>query len=152
MYFSRGKNKVQDPYTFVDMYEEYISDKEQESPYYVTYEEYVNICSLFYKSISKLVVDEGIKFRLPFGMGHLFVRKKKPTTTSHMPIDWVQTAREGKVIYNFNEHTKGFGYKFHWSKPNNIKYKFTYRLELTRENKRYLAKAIKQNKKDYFEQ
>ena len=40
---------------------------------------------------------------------------------------------------------------FFWTKPYRVKNKFVYRLVFTRTNKRYLAKAIKENKKDYFE-
>ena len=51
-FFSRGKNKVQSPYTFKEMYLDYISDKDPDSIYYVSYSEYVDICSTFYKLIS----------------------------------------------------------------------------------------------------
>lgn len=151
MFFSRGKNVIQNPYTFKDMYEEYISDKDEDSPYYVTYKEYVDICSLFYKTISKLIIDESIHFKLPFAMGEIYVIKRKIKADNKMPIDWVLSVKEGKRIYNFNEHTAGFGYKFFWTKPYHIKNKFLYRLIFTRSNKRGLAKAIKQQHKDYFE-
>lgn len=150
-FFSRGKNKVQDPYTLADMYSDYISDKEVGSLYYVTYSEYIDICTIFYKEISRLIIDEGIRFKLPFGLGEVFVLKRKIKCNSKMPIDWVLSVKEGKRIFNFNEHTSGYGYKFFWTKPCHITNKYMYRLVLTRANKRYLAKAIKQNKKDYFE-
>ena len=151
-FFSRGKNKVQSPYTFKEMYLDYISDKNPDSIYYVTYSEYVNICSTFYKLISKAIIEDGIKFKLPFGLGEVFILKKRNNYNNRMPIDWALTVKEGKKIYNFNEHTLGFGYKFFWTKPYRIKNKFMYRLVFTRSNKRYLAKVIKQNKTDYFEQ
>jgi hypothetical protein len=151
-FFSRGKNNIQLPYTFKDMYSDYISDIDKESPYYVTYKEYVDICSLFYKAISKAIIEEGIKFKLPFALGEVYVIKTKTKCNNKMPIDWVLTVKEGKRIYNFNEHTAGFGYKFFWTKPYKVVNKFTYRLVFTRLNKRSLAKAIKQQKKDYFEQ
>ena len=152
MFFSRGKNKIQSPYTFKDVYLDYISDKEKGSLYYVTYKEYVDICSMFYKLISKAIIEEGVRFKLPFALGEVFILKKKNKYSNRMPVDWVLTVKEGKRIYNFNEHTAGFGYKFFWTKPYRVKNKFMYRLVFTRSNKRYLAKVIKQNKKDYFEQ
>lgn len=150
-YFSRGPNKVQEPYTFADTYPNYIADKEPGSLYYVTYKEYVDICSTFYKMISKAIIDDSIRFKLPFGLGELFIRKKKNKTTGKLPIDWPLTVQYGKRVYNLNEHSLGFGYKFFWTKPCRIKNKFMYRLVLTRSNKRYLAKAIKQNGKDFLE-
>ena len=133
------------------MYAEYIADKVVDSPYYVTYAEYVDICSTFYQMISKTIIDDGTRFKLPYGLGEVFVRKKKNKITSKLPIDWELSVKYHKRIYNLNEHTSGFGYKFFWTKPCNIKNKFLYRLVFTRSNKRYLAKAIKQEHKDYFE-
>jgi hypothetical protein len=133
------------------MYDDYIADKEVGSMYYVTYKEYVDICSIFYKMISKAIIDDSIKFKLPFGLGEVFVLKRKVKCNNKMPIDWVLTVQEGKRVYNFNEHTGGYGYRFFWTKPCKILNKSMYRLVFIRQNKRHLAKMIKQNKKDYFE-
>jgi len=151
MFFSRGKNTIQDPYTFADMYTDYISSLEEGSIYYVTYTEYVDICSRFYKAISRAIIDDGIKYKLPHGMGQVYVLKKKVCYNNRLSIDWQSTVKEGKKVFNLNEHTKGFKYVFLWTKPLKFKNKFIYRLVLTRTNKRYLAKAIKQHNKDYFE-
>lgn len=151
MFFSRGKNHIQQPYTFAHMYGHYISDIDKNSPYYVTYAEYVEICSIFYKEISKAIIDEGIRFKLPFSLGEVFIVKRKVRVNNKMPIDWQKTVEFGKKIFIFNEHTGGYGYKFFWTKPCRIKNKFVYRLVFTRTNKRYLAKAIKKHNKDYFE-
>jgi hypothetical protein len=150
-FFSRGPNKIQQPYTMPDIYASYISGKSKDHPYYVTYKEFVDICAIFYQMISKSIIDDSIRFKLPFAMGEVFVMKRKVKYNSKMPIDWALTLQEGKRMYNFNEHTGGFGYKFFWTRPYKIKNKFMYRLVLTRQNKRALAKAIKQQKKDYFE-
>lgn len=150
-FFSRGKNKIQSPYCFKDMYADYIKDKPVDSPYYITYNEYVEYCSIFYKSISKLIIDDNYRFKLPGSLGEVYIIKRK-LNYKHKPIiDWELTLKEGRKSYNFNHHTGGFSYKFFWTKPHRIKNKFMYRLVLTRTNKRYLAKAIKENKKDYFE-
>jgi len=151
MFFSRGKNKVQDPYCLKDMYQEYIKDKSVDSMYYVTYNEYVEYCSIFYKMISKALVDDNYKFKLPFALGEVYVIKHKMNYINKAPIDWKLTAEKGKLMYNFNDHSAGFGYKFFWTKPHKVVNKFMYALVMTRSNKRYLAKAIKQNKKDYLE-
>lgn len=151
MFFSRGKNKIPNPYTFRDMYLDYIKDVDKDSTYYVTYLEYVELCSIFYQMIVKAIVNDGIKFNMPNGLGDVFVRKDKTNIRGTKPINWELTIKEGKIIYELNEHTGGYGYKFFWTKPYNIKNKFMYRLVFTRDNKRYLAKAIKKNNKDYFE-
>lgn len=150
-FFSRGPNKIQQPYTMPDIYASYIAGKSKDDPYYVTYKDFKDICGIFYQMISKSIIDDAIRFKLPWAMGEVFVIKRKVKCNNRMPIDWALTLKEGKRIYNFNEHTGGFGYKFFWTRPYKIKNKFMYRLVLTRQNKRALAKAIKQQKKDYFE-
>lgn len=152
MYFSRGPNKIHDPYCFKDMYVDYIKDKPKGSLYYVTYREYVTYCSIFYKLIVKSIIDDGYKFKLPWSMGEVYVNKYKTRYGSKQPINWELTLKDGVRRYNFNDHTKGFSYVFYWTKPYKIKNKFMYRLVLTRANKRYLAKVIKHGDRDYFEQ
>lgn len=151
MFFGRGKNKIESPYTFKDMYLDYIKDIREDSPYYVTYLEYVEYCSMFYKAISKAIIDDGYRFKMPGSMGEVFVLKRRTNFTNKPPVDWKLSVEYKKKKYNFNEHTGGYSYTFHWTKPHKIKYKFTYRLVLTRTNKRNLAKAIKDRKMDYFE-
>lgn len=151
MFFSRGPNKVQDVYTLKDMYSSYIKDIDVDSPYYVSYNEYVDINSMFYKAIVKSMIDEGTRFKLPFALGELYILKVKKGPNSKLPINWEATVQTGHTVFNFNEHTAGFGYKFFWTKPYKVKNKFMYRLVLTRANKRGLAKVIKEKKQDYFE-
>lgn len=151
MFFSRGKNKIQDCYTFADMYEDYISKLDKDSIYYVDYSEYIDICDTFYKLISKSIIDDGTKFKMPWALGDVSVIKQNSKYVKKTPIDWKATNEIGKVVYNFNDHSAGYTYKYFWSKPYKLKNKFTYKLVMTRNNKRALAKAIKQNKKDYLE-
>lgn len=150
-FFGRGKNKIQSPYCFKEMYADYIKNKPLGSPYYVSYVEYVEYCSMFYKEISRLIIDEGYRFKMPGALGQVYVVKRKLNYNNKPPIDWKLTIKEGKRCYNFNDHSAGFGYTFFWTKPHRVKNKFMYRLVLTRTNKRYLAKVIKKNKRDYFE-
>lgn len=151
-FFSRGKNKIQHPWTLKDIYLDYIKDKSEGSLYYVTYKEFSEYCGIFYKMISDAIIDDRYRFKLPWSMGEVYVTKRKTKFGKKQPIDWQLTLKDGTKRYNFNDHTKGFGYLFFWTRPYKIKNKFMYRLVLTRNNKRRLARAIKQNKMDYFEQ
>ena len=152
MYYSRGKNKIQNPYTFVDMYKDYIKDIKEDSPYYVTLKEYTAINNLFWKEISHNIINEGRTFHMPFMLGDTYVEKIMHDYNNRLPIDWQLTTRTGKVIYNLNEHSEGYGYKLKWNKKvctfNN---NYLFKLEYTRANKRLLAKNIKTRKTDYFE-
>jgi hypothetical protein len=152
MYYSRGKNKIQDPYTFVDTYEDYIKGIDKDSPFYVTPQEYSAINNLFWKEISNNIINEGRQFHMPFNLGDTYVDKIKLDYNNRLPIDWELTTRTGKVIFNLNEHSNGYKYELKWNKKvcrfNNH---YIYRLVYTRANKRLLAKNIKTKKTDYFE-
>jgi len=154
-FFSRGPNKIQNPYTLLDMYKDYISnltDGEQ-SPFYISYDKYVAICSDYYIAIMDYILEEGGTYKMPYGMGLIRIAKHKIKFKKNksIPIDWEMTFKNNKKIFCLNEHTDGFRYFFFWSKPNTIVNKFLYRLVFTRQNKRRLANLIKVHKKDYFE-
>ena len=152
MFYSRGPNHIQNPYCLKDMYQDYIKEVPEDSPLYVTYNEYRDIVSIFYKGIVNGVVTEGRTFHMPFMLGDTYVEKTKLDYNNRLPIDWDLTSKTGKVIYNLNEHSQGYKYEIKWNKKvcvfNN---NYLYRLVYTRSNKRLLAKNIKTKKLDYFE-
>lgn len=153
MYFGRGKNKAQDPYTFKDMYTEYIGEIEKGSPYDISYQVFVEICSEFYKDLAEYV-KEGGYYKLPYKMGNLSVTKKRPKKMNFesMTLNWKETARLGKQVFETNDHTGYYKYQFHWGKKDGIfNNKTKYRMVFTRFNKRSLAKMIKSGDYEYFE-
>jgi len=154
MFFGRGKNKIQDPYTYIDTYKVYVEDIDKESPYYISYEEYRDICRRFYKAVMKEIMDRGYTFKMPFNLGTIHIDKKKIRIDNKrkLAIDWELTNKHGKVIYHLNEHSRGFRYIFHWGRwTHTLKNKNFYRFVPSRANKRKLAKMIKSGDYDYFE-
>ena len=90
-------------------------------------------------------------FKLPFRMGYLKIIKRKIKFQNNLAIDWKTTNEIGKKTYHMNDHSGGYKYLFKWVKSNIIvQNKFMYRLVITREYKRELAKLIKTGKMDYF--
>ena len=153
MYYSRGKNKIQNPYTLKDMYEEYIKDKEEFSPYRIDYNTFVYICTEFYKGISKHILDGGIYF-MPYRLGNVSVIRKRPAKMTKFALspDWANTQKFGKLIPHTNDHSDYYKFRFHWSKTDcYVKNKGKYRMVFTRANKRELAKRIKSGDYEYFE-
>jgi len=152
-FYSRGPNKVQKPYVLKDMYLEYIKDKEEGSPYYISYNKFVTICTMYYKSMAEYI-KEGKLYLLPYKLGEVSVLKKKPKnmTRETMSLDWEQTQKLGKQVYHTNDHTNYYKYVFSWGKLRaHFKHKGSYRMVFTREHKRDLAKKIKSGEYDYFE-
>jgi hypothetical protein len=152
-YYGRGKNRIQNPYTLLDMYKDYISSVDTGSPYDVSCEEYMKICNLFYQALIDYLFLNNGKWVLPYNIGSMSVRKRKINVNKdELSPDWKMTTEHGKMIYHLNEHSSGYMYRLNWEKWNHIqKNKGLYNFILTRTNKRRLAKLIKSGKYDYFE-
>lgn len=153
MFHGRGKNRAKNPYTFKEIYLEYLKDKEEGSPYIVDYTTFVYICSEYYKSISAHILKGGMFF-MPFRMGNVSVVKKKPKKMDKYSLspDWKNTVEYNKLVLHTNDHTNYYKFRFHWSKTDcYVKNKGRYRMVFTRKNKRELAKNIKLNEYEYFE-
>lgn len=155
MYFGRGKNKVQNPITIVDIYKDYVKNiGGSEDLYYVDYNTFSNIWKEYISFIIEEVLFKGKKFKMPNNLGVLQIIKKKVSSSNilTMPIDWKTTLEVGKKVCFFNDHTGGFKYLFRWNKTNStIKFKYYYAFSATRTLKRKLARLIIDNKVDFFE-
>jgi len=152
MYFGRGANKIKHPYVFKDMYKEYIKDKE--GPYAVTYKDFVDICSEFYKEVSDFIIEGGL-YKLPYRLGDVSVIRKNPAHLSRIatPVNWVATNELGKQVLETNDHSNYYRFQFKWTKlgsghVSNIR---SYQLIFTRRNKRKLAQVIKSGDYSFFE-
>lgn len=155
MFFSRGPNKIKDPYTLRQMYQHYISDIEEGSPYDISYSVYVKITTSYLKKIIERLY-KGFKVKLPYKLGKLQIVKKKMYFKSQinkkLGIDWQATNKYGKVIHHLNEHSSGYKYLYFWDKRGASVHNIgKYRFIPCRDLKRTLAKLIKENKQDYFE-
>lgn len=152
MYFSRGANKVKNPYCLKDMYEDYIKDKEEGTVYHVDYRTYVFLVTEYYKAIGQYILDGGLHI-LPYRMGTLSVGKSRPKklTSANTSIDWANSVKYNKQIRYTNDHSNQYKYRFVWSKKDcYVANKTNYRLVFTRTLKRELAKRIKSGEYEYF--
>lgn len=153
MFFGRGKNRVKNPYVLKDIYNEYISEVEEGSPYDISYNKFVALCEEFYKEVMEYIFDGGL-YIFPHRMGEISIIGKRPKKLDKisMSVDWEQTNKLGKAVYHINDHSDYTKYRFHWSKVNcYVKNKTKYRLEFTRANKRKLASIIKSGEYEYFQ-
>lgn len=88
----------------------------------LTYVEWENIIYSFSDAFREHLLETGNKERLPLGMGEFSIIKKKRKRMItkdgvehiNLPIDWQKTKEKGKIIYNFNYHTEGFFFGWHW--------------------------------------
>lgn len=148
------KNKIQHPYTRLDLYNHYLTLIDPCSDYYVDSEIYHRIVGEYYKAAMRKMIKESKTIKLPWRLGHIYIGKQKPIkiTGRNVGIDWIESKRLGRWIRYSNDHTAGFKFRFHWTKTfcTAVNREF-YRFIPTRENKRTLAKVIKSGTNDYLE-
>ena len=113
-------------------------------------------------------------YKLPCKLGTHSIKKYKEEIfldaegkplTKFLSVDYVATkllwkddpeAKANKIrIYNLNDHTDGYRYRFYWDKKNgstqvNLKGILGYNFILTRDNKRKMAKVIRKDITDYY--
>lgn len=156
MYYGRGPNKISNPYTMPDFYQDYLTRIDKGTSYEISYTLYKDIVSLYNKRLAKRVL-EGTPVLFPYRLGELQVVKKKmyykTQKNKRLGIDWKNTVKYGKVIHHINEHSDGYKYLFFWNRKHKgvIKNIKSYKLIPTRTLKRELAGKIIKDKKDYFE-
>lgn len=103
------------------------------------------ILNTFNKLLAELIL-EGEYVSIP--LGKFSIAKTKDG--DRKMVDFGMTRKLGKTIYHLNRHSRGYHYKWKWSKLGyNIKNKSKYAFKPTRTNSRLLAVRVKA-KRDYL--
>lgn len=152
MFFSRGKNRIQNALNISDMYKQYISDKQKGTTYYLPSKMFTQVCDMFYSEAVEQVL-KGKVFKLPFGLGEIEITKRKIKVykSNERSVDWKTTLEIGKKVYHLNEHTNGYNYGIDWRNITQCRNFRSYRFIGTRYFKRTLAKLVKNKEQDYYE-
>ena len=89
----------------------------------ISFDDWKNIVYSFNESFKEYILETGEKARLPHGFGEFSINKKKRRKMKginnefiNLPVDWKKTKEKGKIIYNFNYHTEGYFFGWHWFK------------------------------------
>ena len=139
----RKIRKHKKAYTILDMYTVY-KNKSTEVPY--------NRFKRILDTFNKVVLDEMFErsgcFKMPQGLGYIFIVKYKPKRydSNSLSKDYKASKEEGKTIYHLNEHSGGYKYRLYWSRvPRTFPDRYKYQLIMVRANKRRLAQLIFKN-------
>jgi hypothetical protein len=157
MYFSRGPNKIQSPYTLKDIYEDYIKEIDPDSSYYVDYKTFIKLNTEYLQGIVDYLLNTSLAFKLPYRMGSFNIIKKKiyfkfQDKNSMGSIDWPASIIAKKQVFYTNEHSDGYKYLFMWRRDGSRIVNINkYRFIPCRAVKRKLAYYIKNRIRDYFE-
>lgn len=143
----RGKNIIQNVLTLKHIYQYYIKDISEESKYHLDYKTFRNICEEFNKELSKEIL-EGYFFKMPYRLGTIRIKKRKVDLKNLKPNFGLYNETDGEYKNkHLNEHSNNYYVRYYWNKriATLIKNKSAYSFIPTRENKRTLAKLIKEN-------
>jgi hypothetical protein len=152
-----SKNKVQNPYTYKDMYKSYLAtfNDDIDSPLYLSYSTYVKINNAYTNYILDRVLNKSLVFKLGHRLGSFQIVKKKVYPDSqkkYETVDWAVSKQIHKKVYHLNDHSGGFKYLFWWDKRGALITNITgYKFVPIRSVKRRLAYIIKNKIRDYFE-
>lgn len=124
----------------------------------ITFEKWKEVLYTYMELYTEYILETGEKTKIPYGFGGLSINKKKSKKTKewngktyiNLPVDWVKTKKEGKVIYNLNHHTEGYRFRWVWFKEYCHFYQSDlYTFKPCRELSRKLATYLKKPNSDY---
>lgn len=150
MFYSRGKNKVSNPYNLSDMYEAYINTVDKDTSYDISRQDFISMTNDYLEEVKEFILEGRSKFKMPYKLGSIDVDKLKVDLNKLRRIDWKRTSELGKRVYHLNEHSDGYDYIIMWRKIDTLRNNHMYRYVPARNIKRTLAKLIKDKKFDTF--
>ncbi len=121
----------------------------------LTFDEWKTIIYGFNESFRDYILETGEKIKFPYGFGEFSINKKRRKPTKgpndefiNLPVNWVETRKRGKLIYNFNYHTEGFFFGWMWFKNTaRIRNSDIWFFKPTRATSRLLAHYLNVNEK-----
>lgn len=91
----------------------------------LTFIEWKNVIYIYNDYFRNYILESGDKVKMPYGFGEFSInkkkRKKRVSTKDgkeyiNLPVDWQESKKRGKRIYNFNYHTDGYFFGWLWFK------------------------------------
>lgn len=117
--------------------------------YHIKRELYYAIVRDFHKLLAEKMIEGGHDYKLPKGLGKLFIRKFKNTNYSKPAIDWVTYNKTGVIEYVGAEYYEKDYAKWMWARDHfqtrNIKF---YTFKTAFHTKRKTSKAVQYEGKD----
>lgn len=170
---NREKNGLREIYTY---YKSLLKKYER----VLSYDVFSNLLRDFNKELARMMIEEGVEFKMPNRLGSLRLRKYKSRLRfnedgsidkSKLPVDWGKTRKlwmeeypdidpkdwkkikDKPLVYHLNEHTDGYRILVYWNKKgSNADNRSVYSFVFTSVNNRHLGRVLKGDKKpEYYE-
>lgn len=127
----------------------------------ISFEAWKKIIYTYNYTVRDYILDSGDMAKMPFGIGIFAITKKKVKKHKidpwgrewvNLPIDWQKTKELGKRVYNFNNHSDGYRYKWKWfCKTSRFYLSGIWNFRPYRDSSRKLAQYLKNPTKKYSE-
>ena len=113
----------------------------------LNFKQYNSVIQQYLKWMADILLDTGEVILCGLGKVSIIGRERN---FKKLAVDFVQTKKMGKTIYHLNEHTDGVHYSFRWYRGKvRVRYKFCYKLKITKPNRRRLYNLITKYGKEY---
>lgn len=162
-------------------YKNRFSKDERTSEAFIDYKTFGSIIKDFNKEVSRLIIEEGVEFKMPLRLGSIRIRKYKrkirfnedgSVDKSRLAVNWPPTKelwakeypglskaelkeiKNKPLVYHLNEHSDGYSFLFYWNKKgSNAVNRSIFSMVFTFTNDRHLAEIIKSDikKVEYYE-
>lgn len=91
----------------------------------ISFNMFKDIIYKYNEELMKYALETGNKLSLPHGMGPIAIDRRKTKTIYitkegeekiTLPINWVESKKQGKYVHYFNDRTEGWKFKWMWFK------------------------------------
>ena len=122
----------------------------------LSFTEWKNIIYIYNDYFRNYILESGDSVKMPFGFGEFSIIKKKRKRKKvidgveyiNLPVDWQESKKKGKRVYNFNYHTDGYFFGWMWNKASSrIKHSNLWFFKPSRTTSRLINHYIKTDKK-----
>lgn len=165
------KEKIKADYKSGDIYKKYLSTTKSKNPVVRTI--FVKILKEFFGGVVEDLIYKGSEFSFPYKLGTLRIRKSKVKLKldangnidkRRLRPDWGSTRKLWKskypnlsweeikniknkpILYHENKHSDRWQHTWYWNRSTCVvKNSTAYSLDMSRDNDRYLAKALKRD-------
>jgi hypothetical protein len=128
---------------------------------HLSFKEWKKIIYTYNYVVRDYILESGDMAKIPFGIGLFAISKKKVKKHKidrwgrewiNLPIDWQKTRELGYHVYNFNNHSDGYRYKWKWFvKSARFQMSSIWNFKPYRDSSRKLAQYLKREGSKYSE-
>lgn len=125
----------------VQSYLQYSTNK---TPNTVSRSTFGKVCRAYNKEVARLLIEEGVTYKLPYNLGELVVRRRKGKY-KNLKFDFGHWKKTGETSFHINKHSNDWYAYCHWKKQHcKVKGVYVYQFKFLLRNNRWMSKIMQQ--------